>query len=647
MPATLNPELVLALSRWQAERAELVATDASPEALEALDATRVDVFVTYNGPPEALNDSPLSLGHYDGVVATGWLRIAEVEALQQLDGVTRINKAALVAAHIDRSMNEIKADAIRSKAPPYVADNAARAYTGKGVLIGIIDDSLWEGHLSFITRPSKQSPQRTRIVGIWDQGPPRSGSPSRPTPPGFNYGKFWDESAINSVLASGVAGFQAIPSTSAFDHGSHVTGIAAANGAITDNGTPPFTLVGVAPEADIAFCNAISYDFMYPTTNAVADAVKFLFDLASSRHQPCVINMSFGTHEGARDGSSDLERAIDRQLLDGSGRPVPGRAVVVAAGNERGARRHSRKLMTPRGTLWFHFDIAPYTEGRLTVSAQRPADNKFLREDHLFIWYRAEATLEIRITPPGGTADPAGWVAFGDVRVSPSIGVTSGAPVPATGKNYICITLWAPIKNGQWKLELRETAGVETPIDIWVERTDAYVHPRFVDGDHHDDNTISCPASGSTVITVGGYVTSPRPGENYGDIYDHSSRGLDAAYQASAEATRPHLVAPARRIISTNNSFKADEKDALAIVKARLGTEPVYHALISGTSQATPHVTGVVALMLQKNPNLTAAEIRKILTSTADQSKIPVQRFPSRIWGYGKVNAKAALDATP
>lgn len=65
------------------------------------------------------------------------------------------------------------------------------------------------------------------------------------------------------------------------------------------------------------------------------------------------------------------------------------------------------------------------------------------------------------------------------------------------------------------------------------------------------------------------------------------------------------------------------------------------------TSQAAPHVAGVVVLMFKKNPNLTAQEIRTILTSTADRSQIPIRGFPNRVWGYGKLDAKAALAAMP
>jgi serine protease AprX len=46
-------------------------------------------------------------------------------------------------------------------------------------------------------------------------------------------------------------------------------------------------------------------------------------------------------------------------------------------------------------------------------------------------------------------------------------------------------------------------------------------------------------------------------------------------------------------------------------------TNKLYYMAISGTSMATPHVSGIVALMLEANPNLTHAQVEKLLTKTA------------------------------
>jgi subtilisin family serine protease len=64
----------------------------------------------------------------------------------------------------------------------------------------------------------------------------------------------------------------------------------------------------------------------------------------------------------------------------------------------------------------------------------------------------------------------------------------------------------------------------------------------------------------------------------------------------------------------------------------------------NGTSQATPAVTGTIALMLAWNPNLTPEEVRQILIDTAVD--IGPAGFDNS-FGYGRVNAYAALLATP
>jgi hypothetical protein len=62
---------------------------------------------------------------------------------------------------------------------------------------------------------------------------------------------------------------------------------------------------------------------------------------------------------------------------------------------------------------------------------------------------------------------------------------------------------------------------------------------------------------------------------------------------------------------------------------------------------AAPHVAGVIALMLQKNPELTIDGIRNHLFQHTQTNEDEMGTLPNNSWGYGIVDAKAAIDAVP
>jgi subtilisin family serine protease len=64
----------------------------------------------------------------------------------------------------------------------------------------------------------------------------------------------------------------------------------------------------------------------------------------------------------------------------------------------------------------------------------------------------------------------------------------------------------------------------------------------------------------------------------------------------------------------------------------------------SGTSMATPHVSGVAALIFGKNPNLTPDQVETIMERTTTDLGVPNY---DTTYGWGLVNAMAALRATP
>ncbi len=73
-----------------------------------------------------------------------------------------------------------------------------------------------------------------------------------------------------------------------------------------------------------------------------------------------------------------------------------------------------------------------------------------------------------------------------------------------------------------------------------------------------------------------------------------------------------------------------------------------YDAGFTGTSASAPIVSGVIALMLEKNPNLTRVEVESLLRSTADKiGEDPYINGRNDYYGYGKINLANLILAVP
>lgn len=143
------------------------------------------------------------------------------------------------------------------------------------------------------------------------------------------------------------------------------------------------------------------------------------------------------------------------------------------------------------------------------------------------------------------------------------------------------------------------------------------------------------------------WVISVAAGDKQGKLADFSSRGTKGkrgTFTIDGESwtweDSPTITSPGVDIISTRVlapvSSLAAEKDTKYIEPAYLP----YYTTMSGTSMATPHVAGIVALMLDANPLLSPGEVKQILQKTA--TNIP----GGESWevGAGYVNAHAAVD---
>ncbi len=71
------------------------------------------------------------------------------------------------------------------------------------------------------------------------------------------------------------------------------------------------------------------------------------------------------------------------------------------------------------------------------------------------------------------------------------------------------------------------------------------------------------------------------------------------------------------------------------------------YATWDGTSMATPHITGVIALMFEKNPGLDYGLVYDILTNYAVDHPSQGAPYPNNDYGWGRVNALLAVENTP
>ncbi|MFZ5657103.1 MAG: S8 family peptidase [Pseudomonadota bacterium] len=143
------------------------------------------------------------------------------------------------------------------------------------------------------------------------------------------------------------------------------------------------------------------------------------------------------------------------------------------------------------------------------------------------------------------------------------------------------------------------------------------------------------------------WVISVGAGEKDGVLTSFSSRGKRGETgtftmpdgRTWTYINEPTIVATGVDIISTRANSGA--LPALAATQdAGLAPEHLpFYTYMSGTSMATPHVAGVIALMLEANPNLSPDQIKGIVERTATNMS---GRLPWEA-GFGHLNAYAAV----
>ncbi len=452
--------------------------------------------------------------------------------------------------------------------------------SGKGVVIGIIDSGIDSEHPAFSGRISR----------IWDQTLSGNGVAE-----GAYGSELTDKYLTMSLDTDG--------------HGTHVAGIA--GGSDTEFG-------GVAPEAKFIIVKTDLQDAH------IADGVRYVFRVADEMGLPAVVNLSLGGHADGHDGTDSLSKIINAET--GSGK-----IVCAAAGNEGNDNIHGQTNVKTGDMATMRFSAPLDQVGIVWLNG----------------WYSRDSELEVSVRSPNGFVtpfqpiitddNPSQEYNLSDARVE----IVTPGKDPINGDYNFFVQIRGmgegqfnqPVPGGVWQLRLRNTSSKETRVDVWT--LDDANSVFFTGKSIADSVKIGSPGCAANAITVAAYTSKAK----YTDI-DGKEREMglevDTISEFSSEgplrngAQKPDLAAPGAMIVSALSS-DADLSRSM-IINSKF-------VALAGTSMATPFVTGLVALLLQRNPKLDPESLKEILYKN---SSIPGKKkgtFDNK-WGFGLINAE-------
>jgi len=165
--------------------------------------------------------------------------------------------------------------------------------------------------------------------------------------------------------------------------------------------------------------------------------------------------------------------------------------------------------------------------------------------------------------------------------------------------------------------------------------------------DGPDNDGLSGMSSSSLSITVGATDDKNTIDREDDTVAGYSSRGprRDNGDGNPINELIPEVSAPGTNIIQAEGCVTS------GLCSNALGgdaSENTYTSRGSGTSYATPSVTGIIALMMEANPDLSPMQIKEVLKQTAERrgpaSAPTVDPYWNRDFGYGMVDARAAVE---
>ena len=417
----------------------------------------------------------------------------------------------------------------------------------------------------------------TRIRNLWDQ------SLSENPPEGYLIGTEYNSDQINEALRQPTIEQrrQIVPSQDTSGHGTAVAGVAAGNSE---------EYRGVAYESDLIVVKlGLPRLNGFPRTTELMQAIDYVIRKALEYEQPIAINLSFGNTYGAHDGNSLLEQFIQ----DAANRWK--NVICIGTGNEGNTAGHVSGILTENEQVEIELAVQ---ENETGLNVQ--------------IWKAYYDLVDILLETPSGVRIGPIQEILGSQRFR--IGETEillyyGEPSPYTIDQEIYIDFLPRtdyITSGIWRIILVPREIISGNYALWLpsesvlNKGTAFLFPSV-------QGTLTIPSTAFRTIGVGAYNSATM---TYADF---SGRG-------SGARIKPDLVAPG--------------------VNVRAPIPGGSFGEFSGTSFATPFVTGSAALLMQwgivdgNDPFLYGEKVKAYFQRGARQI-LGFEEYPNQVVGYG------------
>jgi subtilisin family serine protease len=508
------------------------------------------------------------------------------------------------------------------------------AYTGKNVVVGILDVGMDYSHPAFYDTLGN----KYRIKKVWEQK--SSGTP----PVGYYYGH-----ELLDSLSMVTAGTDNASQT----HGTHVAGISSGSGL---GGPTSSKYRGVAYESDLVMVGITPVDTQWTSAGMsdIIDGMNYVYTYAASVGKPAVVNLSWGCTVGPHDGSSLFSQACN--VLTG-----PGKLFVVSAGNNGTNAIHVKKSFTLTDTLL-----------KSVVNFNASLVEK---KTWLDIWGDVSKLFQVKLSLHNGAAlvSQTRFFTLNNTTLDTFIvGALNDTcffkitliPSDYNSKPHALIDVYKKSANNLC-LTVKANSGTVHAWTGYVKASTGYYGSFSTAGitgatAGNLDYTIGEMACTNSAITVGAYASkvsyvdvagsswSYNSYVNANKIVPFSSHGPTIDNRMKPDITAPGLTI-ASAVSSYDTAYSATGSSKSNVVRSfinPLNGKTYYYGELSGTSMSSPMAAGIVALMLQVNPLLTPTQVRNIIAQTAIKDAFTTATPNPVLWGAGKINAYQALRQT-